>query len=437
MLRMRGGAWPVAEIPAGCGNQLSFGANDPVNALQGAVVTTDVEKSPPYLPDRARTALGLTPSGPHYFFYRHRAWVRVAHWVNALCLAILLMSGLNIFNAHPTLYWGDGSNFQRPLLTLGAYADEFGMVDRGVTAIGGHEFSTTGVLGASKIDGQLTARGFPSWATLPRPNWLAMARQWHFAFAWILVLNAIGFIAYGLWSRHFIRDLAPTRRDIAHLGREIADHARLKFPRAVPPPPKPKTVTATPSPQAEAESAKPDEPPPPTPTSIDPEAQKQSEDEPDEVKLTAPVIHLGDQEGAVLADFKYGAGRVIFLSDPFALANNGIARGANLQLALNLVNALLQPDQLIYFDEYHHGFRSEENALVRYFRGTPFWWVMGQLLLLGLVLVPHLGPTGAALASSSGYFLAIAGAYAVFLKHAGLPLKALWTPSLTRPPEGV
>jgi thiosulfate reductase cytochrome b subunit len=194
------------------------------------MVTTDAEKSSSYRWDRARAALGLAPSGPHYFFYRHRAWVRVAHWINALCLAILLMSGLNIFNAHPALYWGDGSNFQHPALMLGAYADEFGMVDRGVTAIGGHEFTTTGMLGASKVDGQLTARGFPSWATLPGPNWLAMARQWHFAFAWILVLNAMGFIAYGLWSRHFVRDLAPTRQDITHLGQEIADHARLKFP---------------------------------------------------------------------------------------------------------------------------------------------------------------------------------------------------------------
>ncbi len=124
-------------------------------------------------------------------------WVRIAHWINALCLAILLMSGLNIFNAHPALYWGSGSDFQHPVLMLGAYADEFGMVDRGVTSIGGHEFDTTGVLGASRIDGQLTPRGFPSWATLPGPNWLAMARQWHFAFAWILVLNAIGF--HRLW----------------------------------------------------------------------------------------------------------------------------------------------------------------------------------------------------------------------------------------------
>ncbi len=53
-------------------------------------------------------------------------------------------------------------------------------------------------------------------------------------------------------------------------------------------------------------------------------------------------------------------------------------------------------------------------------------------LLVGLALVPRWGPTGAALASSSGYFLAISGAYAVFLRHAGLPLRALWTPSLTR-----
>lgn len=53
-------------------------------------------------------------------------------------------------------------------------------------------------------------------------------------------------------------------------------------------------------------------------------------------------------------------------------------------------------------------------------------------LLMGLALVPIWGPTGAAVASSTGYFLAIAGAYAVFLRHAGLPLKALWTPSLTR-----
>ena len=192
--------------------------------------TVKPQQEPRRLSGRLRAALGLAPAGPHYSFHRHKGFVRAAHWINALCLAILLMSGLNIFDAHPALYWGSGSDFNHPVLMLGAYEDDFGNVTKGVTAIGGHEFDTTGVLGASRIDGQLSARGFPSWATLPGPNWLALARQWHFAFAWILVFNAFAFLIYGFWSRHFSRDLLPTRKDIAHLPREIADHARLKFP---------------------------------------------------------------------------------------------------------------------------------------------------------------------------------------------------------------
>jgi hypothetical protein len=108
-------------------------------------------------------------------------------------------------------------------------------------------------------------------------------------------------------------------------------------------------------------------------------------------KLSAPVVHLGDEAGAVLADFDYGAGRVVFLSDPFVIANHGLARGTNLQLAVNLINALGHDRKQIFFDECHHGYRREENALLRYFRGTSFWWVMGQLLLLGLLLVYSYG----------------------------------------------
>jgi thiosulfate reductase cytochrome b subunit len=177
-----------------------------------------------------RTALGLTPTAPHYFFYRHKWPVRLAHWINALCLAVLLMSGLNIFNAHPALYWGNGSNFDHPLLATNAMFDDDGAVVKGMTWFGKKSIDTTGFLGASREDGALTARGFPSWATLPGPSWLAMARQWHFAFAWLLVINGLLFFIYGLLSRHFARDLAPTARDLAHLPREIADHARLKFP---------------------------------------------------------------------------------------------------------------------------------------------------------------------------------------------------------------
>ncbi len=50
--------------------------------------------------------------------YRHSATVRVTHWVNALILLVLLMSGLQIFNAHPALYLGQASDFGKPVLAM-------------------------------------------------------------------------------------------------------------------------------------------------------------------------------------------------------------------------------------------------------------------------------------------------------------------------------
>lgn len=41
------------------------------------------------------------------WMFRHPAIIRITHWVNAVCLLVLLMSGLQIFNAHPALYWGN------------------------------------------------------------------------------------------------------------------------------------------------------------------------------------------------------------------------------------------------------------------------------------------------------------------------------------------
>ena len=52
---------------------------------------------------------------------------------------------------------------------------------------------------------------------------------------------------------------------------------------------------------------------------------------------------------------------------------------------------------------------------------------------LGWVLVPHWGALGAAVSSSLGYVVAIVVAYGVFLRHAGLPVRALWRASLTPP----
>jgi len=164
-------------------------------------------------------------------FYRHTGMVRALHWINALCLLVMLMSGLQIFNAHPALYWGQISNFDHPFVSLFGEQDNAGHIVKGVTQIGHWQFNTTGLFGASYEDGQLTARGFPDWVTLPGPQWLAMGRLWHFFFAWILVINGLAFITYALVKQHAQKDLFPTRADIRHIGREILDHLRLRFPK--------------------------------------------------------------------------------------------------------------------------------------------------------------------------------------------------------------
>jgi thiosulfate reductase cytochrome b subunit len=162
---------------------------------------------------------------------RHSIAVRVTHWINAGCLLILLMSGLQIFNAHPALYWGQASAFDHPILALTATdSDEAGI--KGVTQIFGHAFDTTGVLGASSgPGGQVWARGFPSWLTIPSYQDLSTGRRWHFFFAWLLVLNGAVYLLSGLISGHLRRDLLPTRLQLRKIGHTIREHLLLRFPR--------------------------------------------------------------------------------------------------------------------------------------------------------------------------------------------------------------
>src|SRR5271168_2321044 len=89
-------------------------------------------------------------------FYRHTGTVRALHWVNALCLVVMLMSGLQIFNAHPALYWGQIFDFDHPFVSLFGEQDNSGRIVKGVTQIGHLQFNTTGLFGASYEDGQLT-----------------------------------------------------------------------------------------------------------------------------------------------------------------------------------------------------------------------------------------------------------------------------------------
>ena len=55
-----------------------------------------------------------------HWIYRHALTTRVTHWINAFCLVILLLSGLQIVNAHPALYLGMTSAFEAPSLVMKA-----------------------------------------------------------------------------------------------------------------------------------------------------------------------------------------------------------------------------------------------------------------------------------------------------------------------------
>lgn len=170
-------------------------------------------------------------AGNSTLYYRHTLPVRIMHWINVLAFFLLLMSGLQIFNAYPALNWGRSSyTGQPPLLQMRAvHAPDGTMI--GVTDVLGQAFVTTGLLGASRgPSGELDARGFPAWATVPGPQWLAMGRRWHLFFAWIFVLNGLAYLAYSIFSRHLARDLAPDKADWRGIGRSIKDHLLLRHP---------------------------------------------------------------------------------------------------------------------------------------------------------------------------------------------------------------
>lgn len=210
-------------------------------------------------------------------YYRHRLPVRVMHWINVICLAILLMSGFGIFNAHPALYWGLSSYSSRPaLLEIGSkdeprlsqnqeinpvaggsgeqeytqsksVSNAPGSIQlaaqaaappkasqtekKGILRIFGHEFETTGILGVSKYaNGATNEHAFPSWLTIPGTYSLADSRRWHFFFAWLFVINGLIYVLYSLVSGHLKRDLTPNTEELGGIGASVKDHLRFKHP---------------------------------------------------------------------------------------------------------------------------------------------------------------------------------------------------------------
>jgi thiosulfate reductase cytochrome b subunit len=97
---------------------------------------------------------------------RHSAIVRLTHWVNVLSFVGLLVSGVAILLVHPRLYWGE----------------------------------TGSVETASLIDLPLpfVFNGQNGWG-----------RSLHFLSAWVSIANGVVYVASGLLTRHFRRNLVP------------------------------------------------------------------------------------------------------------------------------------------------------------------------------------------------------------------------------------
>jgi thiosulfate reductase cytochrome b subunit len=107
----------------------------------------------------------------------HPAAVRLTHWVNVLAVLAMVTSGWQIYNASPL----------------------FPFVFPGSVTLGG---------------------------------WLAGGIQWHFAAMWLLVLNGIAYVGYGIASGHFRRKLFPISpraivRDVAQALRGRLPHEDL------------------------------------------------------------------------------------------------------------------------------------------------------------------------------------------------------------------
>ena len=145
-----------------------------------------------------------------------------------ISLFFLLLSGLQIFNAHPNLYVGDQSGFQfeNSILRIGAKNTPDG--PRGLTTILGREFDTTGVLGLSGEPQR--QRAFPSWATIPSYYDLGTGRVVHFFFAWILVTTLLVWLLASLMNGHAWRERGPQNpRSAQNFQLTSLAHLKLKF----------------------------------------------------------------------------------------------------------------------------------------------------------------------------------------------------------------
>jgi len=124
---------------------------------------------------------------------KHSLITRFWHWINAVCIIVLFMSGLNISNAHRYLYWGN--------------------------------------YGFDPADAWFAVMRFPDWATIPGKYSLAGAREWHFLMAWPFAVGLLVMWIALLASKRFWREMRTTRAEWkpAAVWQDIVEHLKLNF----------------------------------------------------------------------------------------------------------------------------------------------------------------------------------------------------------------
>ena len=148
--------------------------------------------------------------------YRHSIAARTTHWLWTLAMLVLVMSGLQIFNAAPYL---DASYKTDPQHRVLAFDAQMGPNNQpvGTVTIFGHTFTTTHVFGyTDNGQGGESPRAFPASLTLPAVQDLADGRLWHLFFGWVLTLAIVAYIVAAA-IRKDLRELVLRPSDLPKL----------------------------------------------------------------------------------------------------------------------------------------------------------------------------------------------------------------------------
>ena len=122
--------------------------------------------------------MATTSPAPVAVTRRHTVLVRVTHWLTVISFFALLITGAEIVVSHPRFYWGEtGNSGTTPLFKIPIPASRD-------TVTTGYNY------------------------VLPDQN--GWSRYLHFEAAWVLVLTGLVYVAAGLITAHFRKNLLPT-----------------------------------------------------------------------------------------------------------------------------------------------------------------------------------------------------------------------------------